>query len=246
MAKRFTRKYPKDLTGQKFGRLSVICQGENYKSPKGSTISMWWCQCDCGSKPILLRRDSLTTENTQSCGCLQKEAVTIHRGTGTRLYQTWRNMINRCYREDTDSFYLYGAKGISVCDEWRNDFDCFRKWAYENGYNDQLTIERKDNTKNYCPENCKWVTSKEQSKHTSRNHYLSYNQYIFTISEWAEKMHISPSVVRYYANKYKDKAIKRILEYYIPKHNILILPKELKEVNNVNLKNNSDSNQNQS
>ena len=227
-SKNYCNKFPKDLTGMKFGKLTVIEKGENYISPKGSTISMWWCQCDCGSEPILLRRDSLTTGNTRSCGCLYKDTVVIHNGTGTRIYQTWRNMINRCYREDTDSFYLYGAKGIEVCDEWRNSFDSFRKWAYENGYNDELTIERKDNKKGYSPENCRWTTFKEQSRNTSRNHFINYNGYSYPIVVWAEKMNMKQRTVAMYVERYgDDNAISKILDVYAKKHDTFVYPKEL-------------------
>lgn len=245
MAGRYAKeKYPRNLIGLKFGKLSVIGKGESYRSPKGSTASMWWCQCDCGSEPILLRRDSLTTGNTRSCGCLYKDTVVIHNGTGTRLYQTWRNMVNRCYRKDMDSYHLYGAKGIGVCKEWRNDFNAFRKWAYENGYNDNLTIERNDSSKDYSPENCRWATPKEQSRNTSRNHILSYNGYSYPICVWAEKMNMNQGTVRYYAYEYGDKeAIPHILSTYAKAHDDFIYTKELKAELYANPKNNSNSNQ---
>lgn len=243
MAERYvTRQYPKDLTGLKFGRLTVIGKGKSYRSPKGSVISMWWCQCECGSEPILLRRDSLTTGNTQSCGCLHKENMVIHNGTGTRLYQTWRNMINRCYREDADSYHLYGARGIGVCEKWKNDFNAFRAWAYENGYDDNLTIERNDNSKDYSPENCRWATTKEQSRNTSRNHILDYNGYSYPICTWADKMNMKQATVRYYAYKYGDeKAIPYILQAYAKRHDDFVYAKELEEPY-ANPKNNSNSN----
>lgn len=222
-----TKKYPRDLIGLKFGKLTVIGKGEIYRSPKGSTASMWLCQCDCGSEPFLLRRDSLTTGNTRSCGCLHRDSI-IHNGSGTRLYQTWRNMVNRCYRKDTDSYYLYGAKGIEVCPEWRNDFNAFRKWAYENGYNDSLTIERNNNSKGYSPDNCKWATPKEQSRNTSRNHILTYNNYSYPIAVWAEKMNMKPGTVLSYAERYGDNfAIDKILEIYAKKHKDFNYPEEI-------------------
>ena len=222
------KRYAKDLTGQRFGRLVVIKKGMSYRSPKGSIISQWWCQCDCGSPPILLRRDSLITGNTKSCGCLHEESISIHHGTGTRIYQTWRNMINRCYRKDTDSYYLYGARGIKVCEEWLNNFETFREWAYNNGYNDSLTIERIDNNKNYSPENCCWKTFKEQARHTSRCHYLTYNNETHTISEWSEKLNMNQSTIRYYAEAYGDNvAIEAIIKKYAPNHKDFIFPKTL-------------------
>ena len=111
MVKRtFTTKYPVDLTGLRFGKLTVIGKGRSYHSPKGSIASQWYCQCDCGSKPILLRRDSLTTGNTRSCGCLHEEVFAIHHGGGTRLYQAYRNMLHRCYDKSCKSYKFYGAE----------------------------------------------------------------------------------------------------------------------------------------
>lgn len=180
-------KYPIDLTGLRFGKLIVIGKGENYCSPKGNTASQWYCQCDCGSEPVLLRRDSLTTGNTRSCGCLHEEVFVTHHGGGTRLYQTYRNMLRRCYDKNCKAYKFYGAKGINVCDEWKKDFLVFKQWAEITGYNDMLTIERVNVKDNYCPENCRWATRKEQANNTNRNRFLSYKNYSFTVSIWAEK-----------------------------------------------------------
>ena len=184
-----------DLIGQRFGKLVVIAKAESYRSPKGSVASCWLCQCDCGSEPFVVRRDSLTTGNTRSCGCLHHD-LAIHHGTGTRLYQTYRNMMNRCYRKDTDSYPLYGGVGIGVCDEWRGDFAAFREWAMANGYTDELTIERKDNSKDYSPDNCEWATTKQQSNHTSRNVYITYQGRTQTASQWAEELGMDGSTLR--------------------------------------------------
>lgn len=221
-------KYPIDLTGLRFGKLIVIGKGENYCSPKGSIASQWYCQCDCGSEPVLLRRDSLTTGNTRSCGCLHEEVFVTHHGGGTRLYQTYRNMLRRCYDKNCKAYKFYGAKGINVCDEWKKDFLVFKQWAEITGYNDMLTIERVNVKDNYCPENCRWATRKEQANNTNRNRFLSYKNYSFTVSIWAEKMHIKYTTLLRYANYYGDnKAIEVVLEKYAPNHTDFIMPTEL-------------------
>ena len=84
-----------------------------------------------------------------------------HGMTGTRIYQTWHNMKSRCHKEYDSKYKYYGGKGIKVCDEWRNDFNAFYEWAMANGYTDELTIDRIDSDKDYCPENCRWVTMEE-------------------------------------------------------------------------------------
>lgn len=87
----------------------------------------------------------------------------------TRLYRIWVDMKARCSIKSMPNYYLYGGKGISVCDEWNDSFENFHQWAIRNGYKDTLTIDRMDNSKNYFPENCRWVTAKEQARNRSTN-----------------------------------------------------------------------------
>ena len=86
----------------------------------------------------------------------------------TRIYQTWRNMKRRCYDEKVVNFRNYGGKGIKVCEEWKNSFQAFYDWAMKNGYTDDLTIDRIDSTKDYCPENCRWISLRENVSRASR------------------------------------------------------------------------------
>lgn len=112
------------------------------------------------------------------------------RGKTQRLYRIWSGMISRCTNENVDSYKYYGAKGISVCEEWK-DYVKFKQWAESNGYNDNLTIDRINNDKEYCPENCRWITIKEQERNRSNNHIVEYNGESHTISEWSEIFNIN-------------------------------------------------------
>ena len=140
----------------------------------------------------------MTTGKTKSCGCLRKENSakrlkqlnTKHGFGGTRIYKTWKNMIDRCENEANKSYNTYGKKGIKVCEEW-HDVSKFLKWAKRNGYEDDLTIDRIDSTKGYCPENCRWVNRKVQNNNTSRNHFLSYKGKTQTLAQWAEEININ-------------------------------------------------------
>ena len=155
-----------DLTGQRFGRLVVVEQVGRDKN--GSVL--WCCQCDCGNKAISIGAD-LRRGHTQSCGCFHSDKVgeqntltkTVHGSHGTRLYEIWKGMKARCYNPHHKSYSDYGGRGITVCAEWLHDFAAFQKWAMSHGHRDDLTIDRIDNDKGYSPDNCQWVTMKEQA-----------------------------------------------------------------------------------
>lgn len=100
-------------------------------------------------------------------------------------------MKARCYVGSTDSYSLYGERGISVCDEWKNSYESFRDWALYNGYREGLSIDRIDSNEDYCPENCRWATAKEQANNTRKNIRIEYDGGVYTIAQLAEKLGVS-------------------------------------------------------
>ena len=115
---------------------------------------------------------------------------------GTRLYSIYRNMRTRCYNKNTTSYKYYGARGITVCNDWLNDYKSFSDWAMSNGYRDDLTLDRINYDKGYSPDNCRWVTTKVQSNNTRRNHYVTLNGITKTLKEWSEFYNINYRTVR--------------------------------------------------
>ena len=177
-----------DLTGQKFGRLTVVRFDHKENGRK-----YYLCQCDCGNFKIVSNH-SLKSGNTKSCGCLHKEILIqrnkdnrVHHPENERLLRIWRAMLHRCYKETDEHYDYYGGRGIKVCDDW-HDFEAFQKWALVNGYADNLTIDRLDGNKDYCPENCSWATMTVQNNHKSDTKWLTYKGKTQSLSDWCREL----------------------------------------------------------
>lgn len=174
--------------GERYGRLVIISTTPN-KTNAG--IRHYLCLCDCGNKKEVAI-SHLRDGHTRSCGCMQQEnriqSRLKHghngRGTRTRLYRIWGNMNSRCNDKENE---LYGGRGVTVCDEWAQDFSAFKAWAMANGYSDELSIDRIDVNGNYEPSNCRWATVKEQSRNKRNSRMLTYNGKTQTVADWADE-----------------------------------------------------------
>lgn len=154
-----------NLEGKVFGKLLVQNLGNSLNG-----LTTWNCICDCGTKCIV-RANNLKTGTTNSCGCLQKETIiknqTTHNLSKTPEYKTWCGMKQRCLNLNNPSYYLYGSKGIKVCDRWANSFENFIEDMGDKP-TATSTIERLDSNKDYCKENCIWLEGILQARNTSR------------------------------------------------------------------------------
>lgn len=179
------------LIGNRYGRLVVKSEAES----RGSGVrkkAYWLCVCDCGKEKII-SANSLRAGYTKSCGCIKKESGKNpnyrHGGKGTRLYSIWKDMRKRCNNPNSTVFEYYGGKGIRVCKEW-DQFENFRNWALENGYSDELTIDREEADKDYSPSNCRWVTFQVQYENKRNNRYITVEGQTMTVTEASKKYDI--------------------------------------------------------
>lgn len=192
-------KTAKDITGERFGRWTVVRREGTNISPSGSHRSTWLCRCDCGVTKILTVK-ALRSGDTQSCGCLQKErassANTKHGDSRTSLYRVWSAIKARCHNPNDKAYKYYGARGIYMCYEWRNSFEVFRSDVGDPPFVG-AEIDRIDNNGPYSKDNVRWVGREQQMRNMRRNHFLEYNGERKTITEWALAMNVSPNRIHW-------------------------------------------------
>jgi len=183
-----------DLSGHKFGRLTVI----EFVGRKNKH-SMFKCLCDCGGS-VIVTSNNLRTKHTVSCGCYNNEKTierSITHGLSRHpLYLSWIGMRNRCYYKKHNRFSHYGGKGIKVCSEWKEDFQAFYDWAILNGWRKGLSIDRKENDKDYSPNNCKFSTIPQQNRNRTSNVRLTIDGVTKILIEWAETGNIKYATLR--------------------------------------------------
>lgn len=171
-----------DLVGQRFGKLVVIKRAGSDKHWK----TLWECQCDCGSPPLIVVGSNLTKGNSKSCGCTKREHMSklraTHRMFGSPEYNCWHSMLSRCRNPKDRAWHNYGGRGITVCERWLE---------FENFYADmgprpspEHSIDRINNNGNYEPGNCRWATRQEQNVNRRTTHMHEGK----TIKEWAAEL----------------------------------------------------------
>ena len=205
--------------GQRFGRLLV--KEKHPERHRGYHVQ-WVCFCDpehggCG------KTTQVTTGNlnrgTQSCGCLIREAIVkskvTHGLTKTTEYRIWRGIVQRCHNENHDHYTDYGGRGITMCEEWRNDFMVFLRDMGPRP-SAKHTLDRKENNKGYCKDNCRWATMLEQQNNKRTNLYFEFDGEIRTLAEWCREFDVDYERMRYYLSK-KEMGFEDALDLLISK-----------------------------
>lgn len=183
--------------GNRYGRLLVQREGVAAISLSGNRQRQWHCLCDCGEE-TLVRAAKLSGGHTKSCGCLQKEVMAekmrTHGLRKTRAYRVWAHMKNRCYNTSYPRYNLWGGRGITVCEEWRDDFAAFFEAMGE--CPDGMSIDRIDNDRGYEPGNCRWATPSQQANNLRTTRRYSLEGVDGTLTEWAERWGCSRDAIK--------------------------------------------------
>lgn len=207
--------YKIDLTGQRFGKLTVI----EYSHTNDRRKTFWKCRCDCGNEKTVAGYN-LRSGNTSSCGCGERENreqlmsrfYNDHYKHGKcydRIHTVWAHMKERCSNPNTKDFALYGGRGICVCPEWAGEdgFQNFFDWSMKNGYRDDLTIDRINVNGNYEPSNCRWASATQQANNRRSSRLISIDGETKTLAEWCKQYGMNYYSVYYRIEKGCDPKI---------------------------------------
>lgn len=206
--------------GTRINNWLIIDQRDSGKSRKS-----WLCECVCGNKKVMPRCRLLgigSTRASKSCGCKEyKHDGLLKTEASKRIYNIWYEMNKRCSDPKADNFERYGGSGVTVCDEWRNDFKAFYEWSKNNGYEDDLTIDRVDSKKPYNPENCRWADYYVQMQNrgkmgnnTSGVNGVSFNKKINKYSAYIRRNDIKKNLGSFETLEEAAKARKRADEHF--------------------------------
>ena len=199
-----------DITGMKFGRLTAIKQNGVDISPSRKHLK-WDCVCDCGNF-FNCRLNTLRSGSVKSCGCLKLESKPNlkHGLRKTPEYESWAHLKTRCLNKNSSDYYLYGGRGITICQEWENSFECFIK-DMGGKPSKNMSIDRIDVNKGYEPSNCRWADNKTQSRNKRNNKFYEFNGMKMCQSDWAEFLGISVSTL---IQRLKKWSLKRSLSTF--------------------------------
>lgn len=181
-----------DEIGKKFGRLTIIEDAEDGISPSGTHYRIVKFKCECGNIGFA-RLSDIKKGNTTSCGCYKDEFFTKHgfdkkTSKYKRIYNIYLYIKKRCYNRNCKSYNNYGGRGIIMCKDWFDNFLSFSTWSLNNGYSDNLTIDRINNNGIYEPNNCRWVDMKTQANNKRNNVHITKDGITMNLTQWCHKL----------------------------------------------------------
>ena len=183
-----------NVIGEKYGRMLVIKELDGIRYGK-KIDRVVLCKCDCSNEKVV-RLGNLRSGNVQSCGCItieNRKSERTHGMTGTKEYKAWQSIHQRCFNENDCNYKYYGARGIGVCERWMSSVNFLEDMG--RCPSKTHSIERRDNDENYCPENCKWATKKEQANNRRNTRSLEFKGVTMSVSEWAGFLELKVSTL---------------------------------------------------
>lgn len=198
------------LINKQYGRLTVIERVSDQISPCGTHHVAYLCRCECGNEKII-RKSSIINGRTVSCGCYHIEKSTTHGMKNTRLYRIWQGMKQRCYGNHCAASN-YKNRNITVCNEWLDDFKKFYEWSIQNGYSDNLTIDRINVNGNYEPSNCRWVNYVVQENNRRNNIKIAIDGEELTVQQLSKKIQIKETSIRTVIRR-NSNSIKKVVKH---------------------------------
>lgn len=215
-----------DYIGKTVGIFTIV-EKMKYKSNDGHSLYKGVCN-ECGFERVARISDLKATKKCTHIRIDGKVGFNITIWNNQRIGRIFSNMKFRCYNANSKDYQWYGGKGIKICDEWMDNPKLFEEWAIDNGYSDKLTIDRIDENKNYSPDNCRWITAKENAKYKSTTSIIDIDGITHTGREWSEILNLGTNMINTYIRKYGLENTKEFIKKYIK---------------NPSLKNNIKSNQ---
>jgi len=174
-------------------RLTVLSWHRKKQGKQNRVFVMAKCSCGVIKE---YAKNNITTGNTYSCGCLNREKYTLDGASAHPLYYVWKSIIDRCTNSAIHNYHRYGGRGITVCNEWKNDVHAFIKWGLANGWQKGLQIDREKNNGNYTPENCRFVTPEVNSNNRENARLFTYNGQSKTLKDLASSTGINYNTLR--------------------------------------------------
>lgn len=202
--------------GDRFGYLTVIREVEPNITPCGTVQRKFLCRCDCGNK-VIHSLGAFRRSSNCSCGCKNYDIGSLNRKytkeqTSSFLYSTWQGMKQRCLDPNSSNYANYGGRGITICDEWLDDYIKFYDWALSNGASKEMTLDRIDVNGDYEPSNCRWADAYTQANNTRQNRFIEYNGERLSVMQWSRITGIKEGTIRRRLDSY-GYSVAEALEY---------------------------------
>lgn len=203
-----------NIIGTRIGIYDVVCESER-RDNDGHKLYHVICS-ECGWETDMRKDAIVDTKECSHVGLNGKyKSYNTYIWNNKRLGRIFNKMKSRCYNSKSKDYRWYGEKGIKICDEWMNNPKLFEEWAINNGYADNLTIDRINENKNYCPENCQWITIKRNAKYKSTTSLINIDGEIHTGREWADILHLGTNIINTYIRKYGEENTKDFIRKYL-------------------------------